>query len=74
MEKIDVLCAIHIYHSNTQCGQTVQCLNGSYGGTYSNHWYLEGYTRQYVTPSCRTSELLLSVAAATSVQFRRAVQ
>jgi uncharacterized membrane protein len=33
----------HTKHINTLCGQNVELLNVKPGGTYSNHWALEGY-------------------------------
>jgi hypothetical protein len=29
-------------HTNTLCGQNVEFVNAKPGGTYSNHWTLEG--------------------------------
>ena len=75
MEKIDILCAIHTNHINTQCGQDDLWLSGSYGGIYSNHLYLELYTAigcdatllQLRTPSFRRCY------SVSSVSMRRAV-
>jgi hypothetical protein len=33
---------IHTKHINTLCGQNVEFVNVKPGGTYSNHWALEG--------------------------------
>ena len=41
--KIIAVCSeIHTKHINTVCGQKVQLLNVKPGGTYSDHWALEG--------------------------------
>jgi hypothetical protein len=41
-EIIAVCSEIHTKHINTLCGQNVGFLNVKVGGTYSNHWALEG--------------------------------
>ena len=41
-EIIAVCSQIHTKHINTLCGQNVQLLNVNRGGTYSDHWTLEG--------------------------------
>jgi hypothetical protein len=41
-EIIAVCSQIHTKHINTLCGQNVELLNVKPGGTYSNHWALEG--------------------------------
>ena len=33
---------IHIKHTNTLCGQNAEFVNVTPGGTYSNHWALQG--------------------------------
>jgi hypothetical protein len=43
-EIIAVCSEIHTKHINTLCGQNVEFLNVKPGGTYSDHWALEGYT------------------------------
>jgi hypothetical protein len=43
-EIIGVCFRIHTKHINTQCGQHVEFVNVKPGGTYSNHWVLEGWT------------------------------
>ena len=42
---------IHTKHTNTLCGQTFKCLNIQPGGTYINHWTLNGsyYSRDHAT-------------------------
>jgi hypothetical protein len=40
--KADVCSDIHTKHINTVCGQNVEFVNVKPGGTYSNHWALEG--------------------------------
>jgi len=41
--EIIALCSqIHIKYKNTLCGQNVEFLNVKFGGTYSDHWALEG--------------------------------
>jgi hypothetical protein len=46
-EIIAVCSEIHTKHIiNTLCGQNVQFVNVKHGGTYSNHWALEGYLKQ----------------------------
>jgi len=75
MEKFDIFCTVHTNHINTQCGHNVLCLTVSYGGTYSNHCCLEGYTRNGcdaklpppTTPSFRRC------CSVNSVSMRRAV-
>jgi hypothetical protein len=41
-EIIAVCSEIHTKLINTLCGQNVQFVNVKPGGTYSNHWALEG--------------------------------
>ena len=41
-EIIAVCSEIHITHINTLCGQNVEFVNVKPGGTYSDHWALEG--------------------------------
>jgi hypothetical protein len=33
---------IHTKHINTMCGQNVEFVNAKSGGTYSDHWDIEG--------------------------------
>ena len=42
-EIIAVCYQIHTKHINTLCGQNVEFVNVKPGGTYSDHWALEGY-------------------------------
>jgi len=42
-EIIAVCSEIHAEHINTVCGQNVEFLIVKPGGTYSNHWALDGY-------------------------------
>ena len=42
MEIIAVCSQIHTKHINTLCGQNVELLSVKPGGTYSNHWSLNG--------------------------------
>ena len=42
-EIITVCSQIHTKHINTLCGQNVEFVNVKPGGTYSDHWALEGY-------------------------------
>ena len=42
-EIIAVCSQIHTKHINTPCGQNVELFLVKPGGTYSNHWALEGY-------------------------------
>ena len=42
-EIIAVCSEIHTKHINTLCGQNVELLLVKHGGTYSDHWVLEGY-------------------------------
>ena len=39
---IAVCSQIHIKHINTLCGQNAGLLNVKPGGTYGDHWALEG--------------------------------
>jgi len=41
-EIIAVCSQIHTKHINPLCGQNVEFLNVSVGGTYSDNWALEG--------------------------------
>jgi len=41
-EIIAVCSQIHTKHINPLCGQKVEFLNVSVGGTYSDNWALEG--------------------------------
>jgi hypothetical protein len=41
-EIIAVCSEIHTKHINTLCGLNVELLNVNPGGTYSDHWTLEG--------------------------------
>ena len=42
---------IHTKHINTLWGQNVEFVNVKLGGTYSDHWTLEGQDREfYCTP------------------------
>ena len=41
-EIIAVCSEIHTKHINTLCGQSVEFVNVKAGGTYSDHWALEG--------------------------------
>jgi hypothetical protein len=41
-EIIAVCSEIHKKHINPLCGQNVEFVNVKNGGTYSNHWALEG--------------------------------
>jgi hypothetical protein len=44
--EIIALCSeIHTKHINTLCGQNVELLSVTRGGTYSDHWALQGYKR-----------------------------
>jgi hypothetical protein len=46
-EIIAVYSQMHTKHINTLCGQNVEFLHVKPGGTYSNHWALNGYRRQF---------------------------
>ena len=39
--EIKVCSEIHKKHINTLCGQKVELVNVTAGGTYSDHWALE---------------------------------
>ena len=41
-EIIAVCSQIHTKHINTLCGQNIELLNVTAGGTYSDHWTLGG--------------------------------
>jgi hypothetical protein len=47
-EIIAVCAEIHTKHINTVCGQNVEFVNVIPGGTYSNHWALEGIVKDPV--------------------------
>jgi len=41
--EMNAVCSqIHTKHINTLCGQNVEFVNVKPGGTYSDHWALEG--------------------------------
>jgi hypothetical protein len=42
-EIMAVWSEIHTKHTNMLCGQNIELLNVKRGGTYSDHWALEGY-------------------------------
>ena len=46
-EIIAVCSQIHTKHINTLCGQKLQLLYVKPGGTYSDHWALEGQLALY---------------------------
>jgi hypothetical protein len=50
-ETIAVCSEIHTKHINTLCGQNVEFVNVKPGGTYSNHWALEGLNKYGVRES-----------------------
>jgi hypothetical protein len=50
-EIIAVCSQIHTKHINTLCGQNVEFLNVKLGGTYIDHWALDG---EYVSAFCFT--------------------
>jgi hypothetical protein len=41
-EIIAVCSEVHIEHINVLCGKNVEFLSAKLGGTYINHWALEG--------------------------------
>jgi len=41
-EIMAVCSEIHTKHINTLCGQKVELMNVKPGGTYSDHWAVEG--------------------------------
>ena len=41
-EIIAVCSQIHTKHTDTLCKQNVKFVSGKLGGTYSDHWALEG--------------------------------
>ena len=45
-EIIAVCSQIHTKHMNTLCGQNAELLNVKPGGTYSDHWALQGLLRK----------------------------
>ena len=52
--EIIVVCFhIHTKHINTPCGQNVELLNVTGGGTYSDHWALEGKSSRSPSPERR---------------------
>jgi hypothetical protein len=46
--EIAVCSEIHTKHINTLCRQNVEFVNVKPGGTYSNHWALEGIVKDPV--------------------------
>ena len=56
-EIIAVCSEIHTKHINTLCGQKVELLNVEPGGTYSDHWDLDGYMLRIIyKDSVRTAQ------------------
>jgi hypothetical protein len=56
-------CSFPDPHKNTLCGQNVELLNVEPGGTYSDHWDLEGYLRKLSLPpssQCEPNHVELS--------------
>jgi hypothetical protein len=47
-EIIAVCSEIHTKHINTLCGQNVEFVNVEPGGTYSDHWAVNGSYAMYV--------------------------
>jgi hypothetical protein len=41
-ETVAVYCENRTEHTNTLCGQNAEFWHVTAGGTYSNHWALEG--------------------------------
>jgi hypothetical protein len=64
-EIIAVCSEIHKKYINTLCGQNVEFVNVKPGGTYSNHWALEGI----VKVSVRTAQKTLSVSVIKTSQL-----
>jgi hypothetical protein len=55
--EIIVVCSeIHTKHINTLCGQNVEFVNVKPGGTYSNHWALNGLGLLWTDPHPRVSQ------------------
>ena len=50
-EIIAVCSKNRINHVTTLCGQNVEFVNVKPGGTYSNHWAMNGYTQRHVLNS-----------------------
>jgi len=56
-EIIAVCSEIHTKHINALCGQNVELLNVEPGGTYSDHWDLDGYMLRIIyKDSVRTAQ------------------
>jgi hypothetical protein len=53
-EIIAVCSEIHTKHINSLCGKNVEFVNVKHGGTYSNHWALEGYKHKTTQKPLRT--------------------
>jgi hypothetical protein len=51
-EIIAVCSQIHTKDINTLCGQNVEFVNVKRGGTYSNHWALEGSENERAVKIC----------------------
>jgi hypothetical protein len=54
-EIIAVCFEIHTKHINTLCGQNVGFVNVKPGGTYRNHWALEGIVKFQSVPRSKHS-------------------
>jgi len=46
-EIMAVCSEIHTKHINTLCGQNVEFVNVKPGGTYRDHWTLEGFVGRF---------------------------
>jgi hypothetical protein len=56
-EIMAVYSEIHTKHINTLCGQNVEFVNVKPGGTYSNHWALEGFIAQILLLAVRPKSI-----------------
>jgi len=67
-EIIAVCSQIHIKHINTLCGQNFELLNVKPGGTYSNHWALEGYISVIKTSQLVLYREIIAVCSQTHIK------
>jgi hypothetical protein len=60
-EIIAVCSQIHTKLINTLCGQNVEFVNVKSGGTYSNHWVLNGASVHLTTHNHVSAHVLMTV-------------
>jgi hypothetical protein len=59
-EIIAVCSEIHTKHIDTLCGQNVEFVNVKLGGTYTNHWALDGERTSVRTFTAQNPKTLIN--------------